>query len=444
MRPDDMFCLKEMRETFKLFFLSTGFSVGIFEQPSGLEIFGIGVRDICAKFHRTAPESLKCCIESNLSLTKKLNRLGEFEIQECKNGIMYGLSPIIVKSKHIANIFFGRVLFERPDIARFKKQADTFGYDVDQYLKALKKVPVVSKKKFKDGISFIGKLSVMFSESLTHKLNMKEKERELDQEAYKNIEQEQRLRLFATEMPLIKEQERREIGTELHDSIGQNLALARLKLAELINSPSCKCVSKTLKDIDRLTSDSINSTRKMTFELGIPLLYDVGLEPALEWLIENYREDFGLACRLKRNPELISMDENVRVLLYHAVRELLVNILKHAKATRAKVSINKNGKAVKIDIEDNGVGFDTSQPQKGMGLFCVRERLAHIGGQFHIKSSPGKGSRFTLISPLSNSKKARKNAPQLKKPAPRVNAYQPRPETAAAWSQSHGAGLWET
>ncbi|MFH2218939.1 MAG: PocR ligand-binding domain-containing protein [Pseudomonadota bacterium] len=416
--------LKSLRKTLELFFLTTGFSVGIMDHPSRKEIFSIGANEICTKFHRASPKSEKRCLESNILLTGKLKGAGEFKVHRCKNSLHYGAIPIMVGGTRVASIFFGQVLFKNPDISRFVKQAAVFGYDVEEYLNSVMAVQVVCKKRFMNSLSFLSKFSVIISASLMQTLEQNDDRKDFDRDIFKNIEMEERLKLFAAEVPRIKEQERRKIGSQLHDNIGQNLALMKLKLLEMMNSPACWKISENLKEIDRLTTESIESTRKMAFDLGNPLLYEVGLEPAVEWLIDRYRESYGLECRLIKGPGVIPMDTDTRVVLYQAVREMLVNILKHAGATLATVTITTGSKNVKIQIEDNGTGFCPSKKQSGMGLFCIRERLARIGGQFDVQSEPGKGSRFSLTVPVSTSGKKKR---AVRKPKKAVGPRKPGP-----------------
>ncbi|MBU0768686.1 MAG: PocR ligand-binding domain-containing protein, partial [Proteobacteria bacterium] len=140
----DLIDIESLHKIIEKFSLATGFTTGLLEYPSQEILILTGWRDICTKFHRAFPESATHCKDSNIYLTKQLKELQELNIKPCKNGLVDGATPIVIKGKYIANLAVGQILFEEPDIERFKKQAEMYGYDLDAYLEALSEVPVVS------------------------------------------------------------------------------------------------------------------------------------------------------------------------------------------------------------------------------------------------------------------------------------------------------------
>jgi signal transduction histidine kinase len=143
----------------------------------------------------------------------------------------------------------------------------------------------------------------------------------------------------------------------------------------------------------------------LTFELSPPILYELGLEVALEWLAEQIQEKHGILANFEDDKEPKPLVNDVRVLLFQAVRELLINIVKHAQAHKVKISVRRENNNIKIIIEDDGVGFSTSEGRElgkttGFGLFSIRERLKIYGGHLEVHSEPGKGTRVTLVAPL--------------------------------------------
>jgi signal transduction histidine kinase len=100
------------------------------------------------------------------------------------------------------------------------------------------------------------------------------------------------------------------------------------------------------------------------------------------------------------------LDDDIQALLFRNVRELLINVVKHSNAKKVKVSISRVNEHINIEVEDNGKGFDpvkvTSRAAKEtkFGLFSIKERLEQLGGQFEIDSKPGRGSKFSMITPL--------------------------------------------
>jgi PAS domain S-box-containing protein len=210
---------------------------------------------------------------------------------------------------------------------------------------------------------------------------------------------QEQLQSLASELSLSEEQERRRIATNLHDRIGQSLAFARLTLASLSQQGP-------IKEVRELIEQAIVDTRSLTFELSPPVLYELGLVPALEWLAHKIQQEHGIQTRFHDDGQPKPMDEKFGVVLFQAVRELLVNVVKHARATHARVLLRREADALRIIIEDDGVGFEVSnvtvRPDaiRTFGLFNIRERMEYLGGRVKIRSEPGSGTRVTLMAPL--------------------------------------------
>lgn len=215
------------------------------------------------------------------------------------------------------------------------------------------------------------------------------------------------LRNLVSQMVLIEENERRRIANVLHDSIGQNLALSRILLDELQAADPSGPLSLSLDELNKIIDEAINSTRNLTFEISSPILYELGVEAAIEWLGEKLlrRRNILFDFRNDRNPKPLTKE--AQVLLFQAVREFYLNIIKHSQAHHVRVIIQKLGSNMRIIIEDDGIGFDTktlhSQVSESLtyGLFSVCERISLIGGSFGIESTPGQGTSVTLIAPLA-------------------------------------------
>lgn len=214
------------------------------------------------------------------------------------------------------------------------------------------------------------------------------------------------LRSLASQLSLAEERERRRIATEIHDRVTQTLALCSIKLVEMLESPALTGSSMPLGEIHALIKQLIEETRSLTFQLSSPLLYEVGLEPALEYLAEQIQRDHGIECCFSDNGHAKPLNDDIRITLFQSVRELLVNIVKHARATRAWVRVGHQNGLIEVVVEDNGVGFEASRTNSdrktvaGFGLFSIRERLRHLRGSLKAESKPGRGSRFTILAPL--------------------------------------------
>jgi PAS domain S-box-containing protein len=240
---------------------------------------------------------------------------------------------------------------------------------------------------------------------LNQQLTLEIKERQATDE--KLLIHQEKLRSLSSELLLTEARERRELAIELHDRIGQTLAITKIKLGELGKSMASSPFAGALKEIRGFIEQTIQDTRFLTFELSPPVLYELGLEAALAWLVKQTEEKNRIRIAFKDDGQPKPLDEKCRVIIFRATRELLLNILKHAQAKTAVVSMQRNGAAIRIDIEDDGVGFDTSElsslkPRSGgFGLFSIMERLRPLDGRLEIESEPGSGSRVTIVLPLS-------------------------------------------
>ncbi len=217
---------------------------------------------------------------------------------------------------------------------------------------------------------------------------------------------QEQLRSLASELSLTEERERRRLAVDLHDNIGQVLALAQIKLGEVQTRARSRELERVVQEVRSLLSQAIQYSRSLTSELGLPVLYDLGLEAAVEWLADQFQEQHGLAVTVRRDDFPKPLGEAARVLVFRVLRELLTNVVKHAHATQVDIAISREGEHLVVQVSDNGQGFD---PQAGLprigrtsgyGLFSIRERLGHLGGYLDIKSAPGEGTTATLVVPL--------------------------------------------
>ena len=216
-----------------------------------------------------------------------------------------------------------------------------------------------------------------------------------------------KLKFLASQLSLTEERERRRIATELHDQIGQSLVFSKIKLDELRKSVTSGELTKALGEICNNIDQIIQNTRSLTFDLSSPILNELGLEVAVaEWLREQIREKHGIETKFEDDGQSKPLSDDIRALLFRNVRELLINVVKHANAQSVKVSILKIDERICVTVQDDGVGFDPAEvvsltvENAGFGIFSIRERLEHLGGSFEIKSEPGRGSKITMTAPL--------------------------------------------
>jgi PAS domain S-box-containing protein len=214
-----------------------------------------------------------------------------------------------------------------------------------------------------------------------------------------------KLRGLTSSITLAEEFERHKIATNLHEQIGQTLAVSKMKLGALREVATTREMICALDEIRELISQTIQDTRSLTFELSPPVLHEVGLKGALEWLVENFTNQGTIRYSFQDDGKTPHLDGNIRVLLFRATREILFNVAFHSNAVDANVNFSEDDKHVYISVKDNGVGFDPAKIDEkvaelsGVGLFSIRERINHLGGRLEVESGPGKGTRVTIVSP---------------------------------------------
>ena len=211
------------------------------------------------------------------------------------------------------------------------------------------------------------------------------------------------MRDLATQVSEAEQKERRRLACILHDHIQQSLVAARLRAEVLANEAASESTQEHLKVILQSINDTITVARTLAVELVPPLLHEQGLPQALEWLATQFKQQFGLTVDVIAGTKCTPKNENDRDLLFQAVRELLLNIVKHAKVKKAEVRLTCNASEISIEVRDHGTGFNPKLSSgNSFGLFNIRERLQAHGGDLIIESQRGKGTRVGLSLPVSS------------------------------------------
>lgn len=218
-------------------------------------------------------------------------------------------------------------------------------------------------------------------------------------------EKNMQLRDLASALTLAEQRERRRISQILHDHVQQTLYGIQMR-AHLIGLDGAgqPVIEEHVQALENLTREAIRTTRTLTVELSPPALQNEGLAASFRWLATHMAETHGLRVRLNAQSDFHSTSQDLQVLLFQLVRELLFNVIKHAGVNQAEVILFEEGEHVVIRVVDQGCGFNLSQLQqtgrdKGFGLYSVRERLALFGGQLVIETKPGQGVRATIAVP---------------------------------------------
>ena len=220
------------------------------------------------------------------------------------------------------------------------------------------------------------------------------------------LEHQYKLRSMAFELSLAEERERGRIAGELHDQVGQQLLLGKMKLEELASRLPAAIDESALEKIGVLVEQSIQDVRSLTFQLRPPLLATAGLEAAVRWLGEELKENYGLQMELVDDLQPKPLKYETCSTLFQIVRELLLNVAKHAGTESSQVSLAREADFIVITVEDYGVGFDVDEASAkranagGFGLFNVQQKIEYLGGRLTMDSAPGKGTRVMIMMPL--------------------------------------------
>jgi len=210
---------------------------------------------------------------------------------------------------------------------------------------------------------------------------------------------ERALRSAASAASLAEQKERRKLASDLHDDAGQLLSLASLKLRAL-GTDDRGAIDARIREVEEILAEARRRVSSLSFELSPPLLHDVGLVAAAQWLAEDLGRRYGLVVTVIGREEL-ELDEGTSVTLFRAMREFLINVTKHAGVTEARVRIGREGSMARVTVEDAGVGFRSQAETRGFGLLALRERLSQLGGSLDIASVPGGGTKIVASAPLA-------------------------------------------
>jgi len=186
--------LKRLSNLLEQFSKASKYSVSVVAEPPGKLLFKTGWQNICTKFHRVNPDSVKECLQSERELADQLKSTNALSIMECRNGLVDCTVPITVKGVHIATLVIGQILLHEPDIEKFKQQAEKYNYDSVEYLDALSKVPVVNEEQFKTLASFLREVAVLVSEIGLRNLELRERTLDFRKEIEERSKMETRLR----------------------------------------------------------------------------------------------------------------------------------------------------------------------------------------------------------------------------------------------------------
>ena len=221
-----------------------------------------------------------------------------------------------------------------------------------------------------------------------------------------------RLRLLARQLVLAERDQRLRVAGELHDHVGQSLALIRLKLRG-IQQAALRDLAQDLRQVQDLLEEAIRETRALAFRMSSPAL-DADFPTAMEALARSFQAEHGIEIEFKASAGTGTAarsawkktDEAARVFVFEAARELLHNVAKHAQARHVRLHVRHLGETLRLYVADDGIGFDpkTFGNCEGFGLFNLRERARALGGRLRLRSERGVGTRILLVIPAKGDK----------------------------------------
>ncbi|MDP2822085.1 MAG: PAS domain S-box protein [Sulfuritalea sp.] len=239
---------------------------------------------------------------------------------------------------------------------------------------------------------------------ITHRKQVEQQLREMAESLeFKVLERTAQLRRLSAQLTMTEERERRKLAQDLHDELGQLLAVMKIKLTSM----SAGALQPLIDQVVDLVTQADRAARTITQQLSPPVLHTLGLVPALQWLAEDMERVYGLRVHVDHDHCPQRLVEEVQAVLYRAARELLINVAKHAGVSDASLTCLCNGSRLVLVASDAGCGFEPAEHlgawpgHSSFGLRSIYERIANLGGEMDVDSSPGNGTTITLSMPHS-------------------------------------------
>ncbi|HSF09319.1 MAG TPA: response regulator, partial [Nitrospirales bacterium] len=241
-------------------------------------------------------------------------------------------------------------------------------------------------------------------QSLTESL-----ERRVDERTQDLLQHQHRLRQLSLDLILTEQRERRRIATELHDYLGQLLVVGKIKISQLQQADLSNQQAPFVREVEESLDEALQYTRDLIPQISPPILYEFGFMAAIRWLAEKMvRYDLHVTVTSHVEENQLNLSESVSIILYHVIRELLLNVMKHAQTQEASILIKQvSSEFFGIEVADRGCGFDLSSTREThphfekFGLLNVQERVEGLGGECEVLSNVGEGTRVLIKMPFS-------------------------------------------
>jgi len=221
----------------------------------------------------------------------------------------------------------------------------------------------------------------------------------------------EQLRQLAGYLQKIREEERAAIAREIHDELGQvltslkmNLIFVDKKIKGNGNGFSINDIHNEISGMTSIIDNSVKRIRKIITELRPEMLDQLGLIPALEWQVKEFKAKSGIECNLINNFGDVEINRNISIAVYRIFQEALTNVMRHSKATEVDIKINKVNNHIELEISDNGIGIEKREDKpKSFGVIGMRERAIILGGEFKLEPNIPSGTKILVNIPLDES-----------------------------------------
>jgi len=229
-------------------------------------------------------------------------------------------------------------------------------------------------------------------------------------------EQTAEVRQLASDLTKAEQRERHRIAHILHEDLQQRIYAIQMQMEFLFDrlKKENAALQRDFDKIRKQLNEAVTLTRHLSVDLSPPILRDEGLTQAIEWLISQIQQQHGLRVELQADGAFAIIDEDIQMLLFSCIRELLFNVVKHARVDQAVVVLQQSNVDLRIEVRDEGKGFDVAAlawhtvdkvdedelQHHSFGLPTIRHRLSLFGGQMDIKSEPGAGTFIAITIPI--------------------------------------------
>jgi len=224
------------------------------------------------------------------------------------------------------------------------------------------------------------------------------------------LEYQKRLKDLTHEIIITEEKVRKQIATDLHDQVGQLLSSMRMQLSRipgLVENPE---IEIRINNISQGLLKAIRATREAIFNLSPPQLNEIGLYAAVhDWIKVQIDTKYNINSSIIGEDVQFHLEENTKLLLFRSIRELVMNVLKHARAKRLNVNFARNKEILEVTVQDDGIGFNYNPDLQRLksnayGLFSIQERIMDLGGSMEVDAASDKGTKIKLLVPIIDKK----------------------------------------